>query len=208
MRTGIMGGTFDPIHIGHLYLAHEAKEVLGLDRIIFIPSGVGPHKAASETPKHIRLEMVTRAIKEYPYFDVSDMEISRSGYSYTIDSFKALKKKYPKDTFFFITGADAFLTVDSWKDYMSLVRGMHFVAAYRPIQTMDESTTMENLQILIEQLEAKGAKSISALPILGLDISSSDLRKRIATGRHVNFLIPPSIISLIEEHKLYGWKSK
>ncbi len=208
MRTGIMGGTFDPIHIGHLYLAHEAKEVLGLDRIIFIPSGVGPHKAASETPKQLRLEMVTRAIQDFSYFEVSNMELNRSGYSYTIDTLKTLKKQYPKDTFFFITGADAFLTIESWKQFDVLVKEMHFVAAYRPNEDMDHDATMETLQALISRLENIGAKAISALPILGLDISSSDLRKRISAGRHINCLVSPSTLALIEEHKLYGWKQR
>lgn len=206
MRTGIMGGTFDPIHIGHLYLAHEAKEVLGLDRIIFIPSGLGPHKGPSETPKPLRLAMVAKAIEDCPYFEVSDMELSREGYSYTIDTYKALAKRYPKDTFFFITGADAFMTIETWKSYRDLLKGMHFVAAYRPMDTMDQEATMEALQTLIERVEAQGAKAVSALPILGLDIASSDLRKRIAGGRHIRCLVPEPVRALIEEHKLYGSK--
>lgn len=206
MRTGIMGGTFDPIHIGHLYLAHEAKEVLGLDRIIFMPSGLGPHKEPSSTPKHLRLEMVRLAIADCSYFQISELEINRNGYSYSIDTYNALREIYPSDQFFFITGADAFMTIESWKRYEALLQGMHFVAAYRPLDAMGQEATMDALRQLIDRLEAKGARSIRALPIIGLDVSSSDLRKRIAGGRHIRCLIPEPVRALIEEHKLYGWK--
>lgn len=208
MRTGIMGGTFDPIHIGHLYLAHEAKEVLNLDRIIFIPSGKGPHKAPSTTPKTHRLMMVQAAIADWPYFECSDMEIQREGFSYTIDTFKALEAAYPMDTFYFITGADAFMGIVQWKDYKELLSGMHFVAAYRPSDHMDASATMAALQALILKLEAGGARSVSALPILGLDIASSEIRKRLAAGRNVHCLVPESVHRLIVNHHLYRANSK
>ncbi len=204
MKTGIMGGTFDPIHIGHLFLAHEALQVFGLDRVIFIPSGLGPHKKRQNTAdKHHRFDMVAAAVKHEPKFEVSSLEIDREGYSYAIDTLESLKTLYPSDEFFFITGADSFLTIESWKDYDLLLSKMAFVAAYRPEAHYAQQELMLKLETLVSRLSETYGANIKILQLIGLDVSSTVIRERIANHQQVNYLVPEGVLEIIKERGLY-----
>lgn len=199
-----MGGTFDPIHIGHLFLAHEAMQVFGLDRVIFMPSGLGPHKKRQNTAdKRHRFAMVAAAVQDEPRFEVSSLEIDREGYSYTIDTLKSLQGLYPNDEFVFITGADAFLTIETWKDYDLLLKNMAFVAAYRPESDYAQQEMMSKLEALVQRLCQTHGATIKILQLIGLDVSSTVIRERIAKGQQVHYLVPEPVLQIIEERGLY-----
>jgi nicotinate-nucleotide adenylyltransferase len=199
MKTGIMGGSFDPIHMGHLFLAYEALEHFDLDRILFMPSGQGPHKKGIEqTDKWMRLDLVKLATGNEKKFFVSDLEVKRRGYSYTIDSVRELKDNFPMDEFFFITGADAFITLESWKNFEELIHEVHFIAGYRP--TVD----IKALEDFVVMMVSKYGAKISLLSLIGLEISSSLIRERLARGQHIHYLVPREVERLIKEKNLYG----
>lgn len=202
-RYGIMGGTFDPIHIGHLVIAEEARKKLNLDKVIFIPSGNPPHKdlAYVTSAKH-RYEMTLLATISNPYFDVSSMEIERKGKTYTIDTIKQLKEMCNNEVdFYFITGADAILDLPNWKNVSELFNLTNFVAATRPgfqLSTMQEG---------IDRLEKKYNKKIHTISAPSLKISSSDIRSRIANGLSIKYLLPETVECYVYKHKLYNEKS-
>jgi nicotinate-nucleotide adenylyltransferase len=117
MRIGILGGTFNPPHLGHLILAEEVREKLNLDKIFFIPTNIPPHKSTESVSSWHRFNMVKLAIKSNPYFEVLDLEIKRGGVSFTIDTIKELKSKFPRDEFYLIVGSDLASTFSTWKDF-------------------------------------------------------------------------------------------
>ena len=124
MRTGIFGGTFNPIHLAHLRIAEEAREACGLDRVLFLPAALPPHKqSATDTPFKHRLAMVAAAVADHPGFIASDLEAQRTGASYSVDTLEALQQLYPDDSLYFIIGLDSFCDIASWKNYLSGIRG-------------------------------------------------------------------------------------
>ena len=128
MKIGILGGTFNPIHLGHLHLALEVRSKMGLDEILFIPAGIPPHKIDEDLASPAdRFKMVEMAISDYPFFKISDFEIKRAEKSYSIDTVRALKKNHPSNEFFFIIGLDAFMEIESWKDSTFLLQTVHFI---------------------------------------------------------------------------------
>ncbi|MCK8060684.1 MULTISPECIES: nicotinate-nucleotide adenylyltransferase [unclassified Fusibacter] len=198
MKTGIMGGTFDPIHFGHLFLAEEVMHTYKLDRIVFVPSKIGPHKLNRYvTPAVTRLEMVCKATESNPAFEVSSIEIDREGISYTIDTISAFRETWKTDEFYFITGADAIVTIETWKDFTVLLENVEFVAATRP------SVEVTALNRQVDRLgDLYGAK-IHIMSLLNLEISSSDIRSRIREGRSIKYLVPYSVEQIIKERHLY-----
>ncbi len=199
MRTGIMGGTFDPIHHGHLFLAQEVMVEYQLDRIIFVPSKIGPHKLARHsTAPHHRLKMVQMATRNHPGFEVSDIEICRSGLSYTIDTIEAFQKEYPEDVFYFITGADAILTIETWRDFKTLLKRVTFIAATRA--SLDD----EHLKKEVARLNKTYQARIIIMDMLDLEISSSVIRSRVALGKPITYLVPEIIEKRIIEEGLYA----
>lgn len=199
MKTGIMGGTFDPVHHGHLFVAKEAMHVYGLDRVIFVPSKLGPHKLnKAHTPAAMRYNMVAEAIADQADFEVSDIEIKRQGISYTVDTMRAFQAQYPEDSLYFITGADAIVAIESWKDYRMLLSNMTFIAATRP------SLADQQLKQSIESLSAKYPSDIRMLDTIDLEISSSNIRQRIKDGCPITFLVPKCIETTIAKQGLYA----
>ncbi len=197
VRLGIMGGTFDPIHIGHLACAEQAREAFGLDAVVFIPTGNPAHKQGKPvTPASQRLEMCRLACLPNPHFDVSAMEISRGGLTYAIDTVRALRAHFPENVqLFYITGADSILSIARWKDSAEIARMVHFVAATRPGYEVTEGFK--------EELAALGDFRISYFQVTSLAISSSELRQMVADGYSLRYLTTLSVCDYIFRNGLY-----
>lgn len=198
-KVGILGGTFDPIHNGHLYIASEALEILNLDHIIFMPSGNPPHKISKEkTDGKIRYELVRRAIKNYEGFVIDSYEIDKRGLSYTFETLEYLREKFGKETeLYFITGADCLIDIYKWKNIQKIFINSTLVVFNRPGYDIDK--LFENKKKVEEEFNTK----IIFLPLLILDISSTYIREKIKNGKNVDFFIPEDVSKYIKELNLY-----
>jgi len=187
MRIGILGGTFNPIHIGHLILAEESREKLGLDKIIFVPTNLPPHKGDAEiAAASKRLAMLKIALAGNRYFSVSDIEIRRKGFSYTIETIRELEKLFPKQELFFITGSDLLKYLDDWKDLNKIIKMVKFVVARRPGYPLEKIPSY-----------------ISTLAIRAVDVSAFEIRSRIRRKKSFRYLVPEKVYKYIKEKKLY-----
>ncbi|XHR26811.1 MAG: nicotinate-nucleotide adenylyltransferase [Chthoniobacteraceae bacterium] len=184
MKLGFYGGTFDPIHHGHLIMAREAVEKLGLDRLFFIPNAVSPHKAQTlPAPDSLRADMVRAAIENEPRFDLEEMELNREGVSYTIDTVVELRERYgAKAKFFYMVGEDNLPALSTWRRFDELKQMVTFVVLCR-----SESVTSYPYQTLHRRI----------------DISSTEIRKRIANGQSIRYLVPDKVHDLIISNDLY-----
>ena len=188
-RLGVMGGTFDPIHVGHLVTAEEALHQFSLDEVVFVPTGrpwMKEHDVVA-SPED-RFHMTALGIEPEPRFRVSRMEVDRGGATYTIDTLRALRDEEPGVELFFITGADAMLEIMRWKEPETVFDLAHFIAATRPGYD-------------IEPLDAH--PDVTAMHIPALAISSTDIRSRVRDGRPIRFLVPQPVESHIREVGLY-----
>ena len=202
MKLGVMGGTFDPVHIGHLVMVEEAMSQFGLDHVVFIPSARPPHKPVVESsPPVERLRMVRFAIEGNENLSVSDMEIEREGLSYTVDTLHELHRIHGEDTrLYFVIGADALLEILTWKEPAELLAQSKFIAATRP------GYSLENIYQALPELDSRGRlpeKNVLEMRIPALDISSTDIRERVAGGRSFRYLVPESVWSYIIDKGLY-----
>ena len=187
---GIFGGTFNPIHLGHLIIAGKVRESLNLEKIIFVPAHYPPHKKAPEIGGLHRYRMVKLAISNNFYFVASKIELEREGKSYTIDSVNALKKMYlPEKDFYFILGLDAYLETGSWKEIEKLKKLVTFVVVKRNV--IPSGT--RNLSF----------KNMSFIDLEPIGISSSEIRSRIKKGKSVHTLLPDKVMNYIQQHHLY-----
>jgi len=183
MKIALFGGTFDPIHHGHLILAREAVEQLKLDRLIFIPNTISPHKMERDTaPAELRLEIVRAAINGEPRFDVDDLELRRGGPSYAIETVEAMRCRYPDATFIYLIGEDNVAQLQTWRRFEELQQLVQFVV-----------------------LSRIGSLKTCCFPIVerAINISSTDLRMRIAKGASIRYLVPENVSAIIEQHQLY-----
>lgn len=197
-RYGIIGGTFDPIHNAHLYIAYEAKEQLGLEEVIFMPAGKQPLKTEKKvTPANLRYEMVKEAIKPFKEFSISDYEIKKEGLSYTYKTLEHFKKKDSDAELFFITGADCLINIDKWKEVSKIFNICTFVVFARG------GIDTESLEMHKKRVEEKYGGKIVVLKLKELEISSTDIRERVKSGKKVDFFIPERVNKLIEENNLY-----
>lgn len=197
-KIGIMGGTFNPIHIGHLLLAERAMEEEKLDEIWLIPTGYSYMKRNSDTvPAQERLTMAEIAVKGNERFRCLDSEVKRSGYSYSYETLEQLKEEYPGVQFFFIFGADCLFTIENWKYPERIFQNCRVIAAVR------NGTSISDMEQKKTELENRFHADITLLPFPNLEISSTELRDRIRMGKSVRYLIPDSVISYIEEKKFY-----
>ncbi|MEX0974619.1 MAG: nicotinate-nucleotide adenylyltransferase [Bacillota bacterium] len=196
---GIMGGTFDPIHFGHLRAAEEVLQGFGLERVIFVPSGRPPHKPVEEvTPPEHRCLMTLLATADNPQFEVSRMEIERVGLSYTLDSLRELRKTYsPEKALYFITGLDAILDIGTWQKYSELFDLTDFVAVTRP------GYSVQALSDLERTLGAERFGKIHPFPVTLLAIASRDIRKRVREGKSIRYLVPDPVDKYIRKEGLY-----
>lgn len=194
----LMGGTFDPIHYGHLVVAEEVRQKFKLDRVVFIPAGRPPHKAGQDISEpHHRVNMTLLATASNPYFEVSTLEVERRGLSYTIDTVEAIQRVYEIDRVYFITGADAVLEILTWKEVEKLLSMTTFIAATRP------GYDLHNLQGTLHTLPSEIIKKIQPLEVPALSISSSDIRSRVKAGRSIKYLLPEPVEAYIHKNALY-----
>lgn len=194
-RIGIMGGTFDPIHIGHLSAAEEARKQFNLDKVVFMPAGSPAFKQVGVTEAEHRYLMCVLATATNPYFEVSRLEIDRPGVTYTIDTIRAFKELYPKANLFFITGADAVFEIVGWKDTNEYRNLVTFIATHRPGYDIEAA--------LREHKEFFREFDIVDIQVPALAVSSTDLRRRVKAGENIRYLTTDSVAVYIEKNKLY-----
>ena len=196
VRLGIMGGTFNPIHLGHLMIAEEARQVFDLEQVLFIPSYMTPNKEVHGATAQQRLEMTRLATADNPYFTVSDLEMHRQGPSYTVDTIHYLQDHYGhRYSFYFISGTDTIQDLHNWNQPEEILRLCHVIGATRPDGTAGIDPVIESFGDL--------GKHILRLPVPTMDISSTELRRRLQTGRSVRYMIPPSVLDYIRKNGIY-----
>ncbi|MCX7715633.1 MAG: nicotinate-nucleotide adenylyltransferase [Clostridia bacterium] len=197
MKIGIMGGTFNPIHNAHLMIAELARDEFGLDKVIFMTSGTPPHKKDEPVIDAVhRLNMVRLAISENPYFESSDLEAAKEGYSYTADTLAYLKALYPDDELMFIIGSDSLFAMSTWyqpEKIMSLCA----------ILVFERDGFDENLQTKIDEMKALYKAEIFLIHAPKFEISSSMVRERLKEGKSARYMLPDCVLSYIAENELY-----
>lgn len=216
-RLGILGGTFNPIHLGHLAAAEEVCDRLRLDSVLFIPSYLAPHKPEEDMPAPAeRLEMVRIAIEGNPRFTLSTIETERGGPSYTIDTIDALRARHPGAELYFITGLDSFLDIATWRNWRRLLASCSFVVlsregyrfgdlAKRDFFPGDERELRElDARVRQQQVVRSGVLSLYLENIPFYAISSTDIRNRIRQGRSIKYHLPEAVERYIIEKKLYA----
>ncbi|MBU2488352.1 MAG: nicotinate-nucleotide adenylyltransferase [Proteobacteria bacterium] len=219
-KTGILGGTFDPVHLGHLRAAEEAAEALGLDELVFIPSATPPHRPnAPRASAEDRLEMARLAVAGRPGFSVSGLEVARGGASYSVETLAALEQERPGEERWFLVGTDAFLDIHAWRDWARLFSLAHFAVMTRPGPD-PELAGLGAVERYMKDRLAKAKIFVPAkdegwthvetgrrlvfTPIRSLDISATLVRSLLAENRSVRYLVPDAVLDYIEHRKLYG----
>ena len=198
MKLGIMGGTFDPVHFGHLSAAEAVKRSLDLSKVLFIPTGNPAHKKNKRvTEALLRYKMLEAALYDHPGFEISDVEIKRPGSTYAVDTLRELKKIFPKETrLFYIIGADVVAELDSWKEYEEDFKMCSFAAVLRP------GYHKEKFLKDVEKMKALGA-DIFPVETAQVDISSSEIRKRVKEGLGIEKYVPKAVEKFIVKEDLY-----
>ena len=198
MKTGILGGTFDPVHNGHILIAGETFRQLKLDNMIFVPAACSPFKTETcETPAEHRFKMVELAVEGVAGFTASRIELDRPGISYTIDTLEALQaKKSQPDDLYFITGLDSLRTLSEWKDAGRIITLSRLVTVCRP------GYDVRDIDVLEQRLPGLRERLILLKGPL-VDISSTDIRRRISAGESIHGLVPERVEAYIQEHQLY-----
>ena len=190
-KLGIMGGTFDPVHIGHLVCAEEARWQFDLDEVVFVPAGQ-PWQKRQVTPAEDRYLLTVLATARNPHFSVSRLEIDRGGPTYTLETLRALAEFHDGADLFFITGADAVLEILTWKDPEAVLGAARLIAATRP------EFDLGKLDL------GRFGDRVSVIQIPALAISSTDIRRRVREGRPIQYLVPPQVADYIQERNLYA----
>ena len=199
MRLGVFGGSFDPIHFGHLRLAEEARGAFALDTVLFVPTWVSPFKTGrAVTPPEHRLQMVRLATEDNAAFAVSAIECNRQGASYTVDTLRALRAENQGADFVFLTGTDAAAGLPRWREPEAILGMTRFAVATRAGTTI--AAARESLAHLPEQWQER----VAFFAMTNIDISSTDIRARIANNGSVRYLLPPNIENYRAAHKLYA----
>lgn len=197
-KVGIMGGTFNPIHNGHLFLAEHAYDQAGLDHVLFMPTMNPPHKAdMSVVSAEHRFNMVRLAIESNNHFIMSDLEINRPGLTYTSDTLNILKEEEPDTEFYFILGADSLMMMTHWMDPQTVFNLSTIVAGGR------EQCSQEQLEEQVAYLENTYSGKIILLDMPLIEISSNYIRDRVFNGKSINYYVPENVVSYIKEHNLY-----
>ena len=193
---GVLGGAFNPPHIGHLVLAADAAAQLELERVLLVPAGEAPHRKIEPEPgKDVRMEMVKRAVEGNELFEASDVDVAREGPSYTARTLELLHESRPGDDLTFLMGADVAASLEAWHEPRRVLELARIGVAVRPGTVLDEA------EAAVERLGGGDRMDVIRMPELG--ISSTRVRRRVAQGRPIRYLVPDSVAELIEERGLY-----
>jgi len=213
MRLGIFGGTFNPIHMAHLRCAEEAREALRLERVLFVPAASPPHKRGVDlAPARDRLTMARLAIRGNPGLSVCSVEIDRPGRSYSADTLRILRDRFPRRTrFVFLLGMDAFKEIHTWKDFPLLFTLADFAVLARPPDDLPPLHRILPVAVRGQFCYSKSATGlihrsgnrVYSLKVTALDISASAIRRRVRGGRSIRYLVPPPVEAHIRRHRLY-----
>ena len=213
MRIGLFGGTFDPIHWGHLRSAEEVREAFRLDRVLFVPASIPPHKRGqTQTPARDRLQMVRLAVAKNPRFTVSTVEIARPGVSYSIDTIRHFAEdQHQRDSLYFIIGLDAFREIGTWKDFAQIFPLCNFIVTSRPGN--GDSNPLRGTSIAVRRLFCYDFKqkiyhhrcgtSVHFLKLTDFAVSASDIRERVKQGKSIRYLVPSAVEAYIKKQGLY-----
>jgi nicotinate-nucleotide adenylyltransferase len=197
MRLGLYGGTFDPVHLGHLILAEQCREACGLDRVWFVVTASPPHKAGARTPVAHRLEMARIAVAGHPAFEVSEVEATRPGPHYSVETLEALHCERPGDELFFLIGADSLADLPTWRQPEGIARRATIVVVNRPgidLNPVDPAALPDF---------GPGTNPIAVVTIPPIGLASRDLRRRLAEGRSVRYMVPRGVEAYIDAQGLY-----
>lgn len=217
MKTGILGGTFNPIHLAHLRIAEEVREACRLDRVLFMPAATPPHKlVAGAVTFAQRLAMIEAAIADNPGFRVSDLEARRSGKSFSVDTLELLRQGDPKGERYFIVGLDSFRDIATWKQYVRLFELAHMVVTARPGVELPDPLAALPVAVQndfcydekLKKLQHRSGNAVIFLEETHLDISSTLIRRKVAAGESIRYLVPPAVAAYIVEHGLYQSSQK
>jgi nicotinate-nucleotide adenylyltransferase len=216
-RIGLFGGTFNPIHRGHLRAAGIVRQVFALNNVLFIPSYIPPHKATLDmAPPRDRLRMVELAVEGHPGFTACAVEVEAEEKSYSVMTLEKIKKIYPRALLFFILGVDAFLEIDTWREYERVLAQCSFIVISRPGHVLDrardvlggryrEETYELSSKEPIEEVRLSSSK-IFLLTLDALDISSTEIRRRVRSGESLKGLVSGAVEDYIGEKRLYLWQ--
>lgn len=191
LRLGVLGGTFDPLHLGHLIVARDVAERLGLDRVLFVLAARPPHKNRELSPAELRLEMLEAALAHDPVLVASDLEVRRPGPSYTIDTLREIRARYPEAELVLVIGADQWQQFEGWKDPQGIAR-------------------MTTIAVMTREGEDPAAADAGVaipsrvVPVTRIDVSATDLRERARQGRSIRHLVPEAAYKIIEREELYS----
>ena len=188
IRLGVMGGTFDPIHFGHLVAANEAASAFNLDKVIFVPTGE-PWQKQTITDSNHRFRMTQLAISGNEHFEISRVDVDRPGPTYTVDTLRDIRAQQPDAELFFITGADSISQIGTWKDADQIWPLAHLVGVTRPGHSLEVPKSPHG--------------AVSLLEIPALAISSTDIRARVKAGKPIDYLLPEAVIDYIQQNNLY-----
>ncbi|MCM1027483.1 MAG: nicotinate-nucleotide adenylyltransferase [Roseburia sp.] len=204
-QIGILGGAFNPVHIGHLLLAEQAADYLGLDEVWMMPTGISPEKAGSSPDRlsgEERLYLTELAVRDNDRLRCSDQEVRRDGYTYTYETMEELAEKFPEAKFYFLLGADCLFSLEKWRHPERILKSCSLAAAVRndvPWEAMEEKR---------DELLAKFGGEICLLPSAQIPVSSTEIRERIRTGRSIRYLTPEPVWAYIMERGLYRESGK
>lgn len=196
-RVGLMGGSFDPIHLGHIAIAGEARDALQLSHVLFLPSGRPPHKAHLGASPAQRLEMTRLAVEPLPWAQASDVEVCRQGTIYTVDTLQILSSQHPEAAFYYIIGADTLLDLPNWRNTQKVCTLCRFICLHRP------GVADEAIGTALEDLHSRYGAQVHLVPASGPDISSTEIRRRVARGQSTDGLLPGAVRAYIDRENLY-----
>ncbi|MBN2244914.1 MAG: nicotinate-nucleotide adenylyltransferase [Candidatus Aminicenantes bacterium] len=214
MRLGLLGGTFNPVHQGHIQAAQVVQKSFDLNKVYFIPAYIPPHKSsqAIASPKH-RLRMVELAVEPFPDFIPSSIEIEAGGKSYSIITLGKFQQLFPGSSIYFILGIDAFLEIDTWKDYERLLEQCDFIVLSRPGYDLSDAKTVlggrfkkkiiDVNRYINRKQTRKGYYKIILFPFDGLDLSSTEIREKVNRGKSIKGLVPEEVEAYIKKYNLY-----
>lgn len=211
-KIGIFGGSFDPVHFGHLRPALEILEALSLDHMCFIPSGLPPHRGAPLASAAQRLAMLKAAVASEPRFQVDERELKRDAPSYSFDTLAELRREHAQDRLVLALGLDAFLGFTTWHRWKELLELTHLVIAHRPGSSLEDQMDHGEIAMLVRERGVDDAEALMAeatgrlmfLPVTQLEISSSQVRETAARGGDVRYLVPEPVRTLIQDSHCYG----